>query len=447
MNRESFINTVIVDTGSFVVEKSSHHVLEAYLGTCVGVALYDSLTKVGGLLHLLLPEPVYSSPDDRPARYAATGLPLFLDALIQAGAVKENLRGGVAGGALVGRLTTLDLDLDVGGRTAEVVERILKQENIPIRKWETGGYFSCKLSLNLADGEIQIAPIGQDRVEAGLDGIHFNTVDVLLHAQQLRPIPQIALKITRMIADQDYSFPDVAAVVRQDQTISAKVINLCNSPIYRRYSPVDSIDRALTVLGEKNLLKLVVSAALEKLFPEKERGYSLVRGGLFQHAVGVGRAAARLARFTGLAPEDVAYTAGLLHDLGKVALDQFIAAAAPFFYRRTQIDGANLLTVESELFGTNHAEIGGRLAQTWGLPESLTEAIAFHHYPEHAPHQPDLVHLVYFADLLMSRFKVGLELDNVGTGMIHQRLKAIGLGPAELPLLVDALPDEYLDEF
>lgn len=84
--------------------------------------------------------------------YASTGLPLFIDSLCEAGALKENLVA-FAGGALVAPLSGVDLKLDIGGRTLEVVESILNGKEIPVIKSETGGYFSCRLSLNLKSME------------------------------------------------------------------------------------------------------------------------------------------------------------------------------------------------------------------------------------------------------------------------------------------------------
>ena len=99
------------------------------------------------------------------------------------------------------------------------------------------------------------------------------------------------------------------------------------------------------------------------------KGYSLCKGGLFQHALGVAMVAEGLAKLTGCVSSGVAYTAGLLHDIGKVVLDQYIASATPFFYRRTQVDGIGLCRVETDQFGVTHPEVGERLAESWSLPQ------------------------------------------------------------------------------
>jgi chemotaxis receptor (MCP) glutamine deamidase CheD len=112
-------------------------ILHAYLGTCVAVALYDTEAEIGGLIHLLLPEPIFQAETFHSGKYASTGFPIFLKALYDAGASPERLKACVAGGALVGPLKNYDLELDIGGRTVERVMQFITDEKIQIEKSET----------------------------------------------------------------------------------------------------------------------------------------------------------------------------------------------------------------------------------------------------------------------------------------------------------------------
>ncbi|MBW2021212.1 MAG: HDOD domain-containing protein [Deltaproteobacteria bacterium] len=434
-----------VAAGSYVVSEAKDEILEAYLGSCLGVTLCDPTANVGGLIHLLLPEPISDEKPWRAESYATIGLPLFIQALCDAGAREKRLKACIAGGALVGPTLGQNLDLDIGGRTTEVVQTILRQKGIPVSKAETGGYFSCRLSLNLRTWKSVIQPIGHHTapVSPKLRKPTLEEIDRMVH--RVRPIPQIAFKILRMIHDSHYRMQDVAKDVRQDQIISARVIKLCNSAFVSPKNKIDSIDRALVILGEKLLLGLVVSASMESYFPESRRGYSLCKGGLYQHALGTARIAQELAKFTGVAPPDIAYTAGLLHDIGKVVLDQYVASAYPFFYRRTQMDGIDLCEAETEKFGITHAEAGERLADRWSLPETLTDTIRHHHNPEQSTVYPELTHLVYLADLLMSRFRAGHELECLNTDALAMRLQKVGLSQSQFPKIVDLIPRQVLD--
>ena len=103
-----------IPAGSFRVEKKGPVLLQAFLGTCVGVALYDEVTKIGGMIHILLPEPPSTMAPQYPEKYASTGLPLLLEELFALGVDPCNLTATIAGGALVAPLSELDIHLDIG---------------------------------------------------------------------------------------------------------------------------------------------------------------------------------------------------------------------------------------------------------------------------------------------------------------------------------------------
>jgi len=435
-----------VPAGSLRISRTTDEIVEAYLGTCVGVSLRDRKARVGGLIHLLLPEPTSNDVSWQPANNARTGLPLLIEGLCEQGANKERLEACIAGGALVGPISKTDLMMDIGGRTADVTESILRSENIPIYKSEVGGYFSCRLSLNLQDMESTIDPIGIPT--SPISGNEFkkptrqqieNAMDAVL------PIPQIALKIIRMVNSDQHSIKDLAKEVLQDQVISAKVIRLCNSAFFHSSIKIDSIDRAILVLGEKRLLQLVLSSSMEDFLSQRDQGYSLCKGGLFKHALGTALASHKIAQLTGKASPDLAYTAGLLHDIGKVVLDQFMYAAYPLFYRTIQEENITLIAAERQLFGVSHTEIGGRLGNRWVLPESLIETIEYHHRPEQATLRRDLTHIVFLADLIMSRFMVGQEFERMNTHSMRYKLERIGLTPDQFPIVLGSISKGIFD--
>ncbi len=427
-----------VPSGSYIISRSEDKVLDAYLGTCIGVTVFSRHADIGGLIHILLPEPSGGDPFGSPVNYASTGLPIFLREIrARAGNNVDDMVATVAGGALVGPVSNLDLDLDIGGRTVEIVERILEDEKIPIQKSETGGYFSCRLSLDLSSWESRIEPICNP-MRSSFDNFFQPTDKQLKNAiANVTPIPQIALKVLRMLQGRKYNMDQLAKEIRQDQIISARILRLCNSAYFSHNVKIDSIDRALVVVGEKHLLELVISASMENFFSQKAGGYSLCKGGLFKHAVGTAMICEKLAGFGKKLPKDLAYTAGLLHDIGKAALDQYMNIAYPMFYRRTQENSENLINVELELFGLNHTEAGGRLAKEWSLPERLAEAIRYHHEPEKATIDPELTHLVYIADLIMSRFLVGQELERLDSEYLGASLEKIGIKSDQFQVLIE----------
>ena len=430
----------IVSSGTSIVGKKEHVVLEAYLGSCVGVTLLDRQAGVGGLLHLLLAEATGSDHYFNPKNYATSGMPHFLNELIDAGASKERLEACVAGGALIGPVSDTDLTLDIGGRIAEVVLLFLKEHGIPIIETETGGFAGRKMSLDLFHLKTAIEPtwlIENPSKTPFQTDIDFN-IDEAIH--RVKPIPQVALKVIRMIHQDDYTIKEVGSEIRRDQVLSGRVLKLCNSTVMGLRTVVASIDRALVLVGEKRLLKLVVTASVRSLFPQSHQGYSLCKGGIFYHAIGTAMIAQVIAEITGKAAPDIAYTAGLLHDIGKIPLDQVMAANVPFFYRYTQEKGAELCKAEKLKFGIEHTVAGMHLAKLWALPDNLINVIANHHKPETSTENEELVTIVYLADLLMSKFQAHHEVEQLDTEHLPERLNRLGLKPGDFPTLIDRIP-------
>lgn len=429
-----------VAAGSYCVSHSKPLILQSFLGTCVGVALFDDEAQVGGLIHLLLPEPLSRAGAIQPEKYASTGFPLFLKAVCNEGASKSRLKAFIAGGALVGPLQDRDLRMDIGGRTAETVLQYLKAENIKVEKSETGGFFTCSMHLNLLNGQCRIQPAPKDPVSTTGE-IHFSSAAEIEKAMEaIQPIPQVALKILRLIDSQEYEIKALAEEIRKDQVISARTIKLCNSVAFAGNNRVESLDQALVLLGLRLLVKLVISVSVNEFFSHSGLGYSLCKGGLYHHAVGTAIIAEKLAGHTGSVEPGLAYTAGLLHDIGKVVLDQSIASAYPLFYRKLFEEENNFSEVEKEILGIDHTQVGSKLARKWSFPESLIDIIRNHHEPEKAARHLELAHVVYLADLLMCRFRSGLELERLNTEALASRMETIGLSIDKFADMVDLIP-------
>lgn len=430
-----------IGSGSFFLARTGDRILYALLGSCVGVALSDRTAGVGGIIHLLLPEPTGTTPSGPLAVYASLGLPFFIEALCKEGALQKRLEAVIAGGALLGPVSRQDINLNVGGRTAEIVSGILKKNEISVLRSETGGFSGSTLELNTRSWQAAVHPLlppGNSRRQEKMPPLTSEEIDLLV--EETKPIPQIALKIIRLLEEGDYTLKDLSEELKSDQVLSAKSLRLCNSVMMGAKKRIDTIDQAILLLGGSNLLKIVVSAAVESFFLQKEGGYSLMRGGLFRHALGVANAAKAISSFTGRSEPDKAYTAGLLHDIGKVVLDQYFMRSFSLFYQHSPVDSYDFVTLERQALNIDHLEVGKRLALKWHLPENLTEAIEFHHYPEKAEIDKDLVHIVYLADLLSSWFLAGLERERINTESLTVRLEQIGLTGAQLPRVIDLVP-------
>lgn len=350
----------------------------------------------------------------------------------------------VAGGALSLPFSQHDLNLDIGGKTVECVYRFLKRHTIPVVKSETGGCFGMKITVDTA--------IWQADIEQSVPSQLSSCETVKPSAEQIREaigntkaIPQITLKLIRLLQDGGYNMEEIAEELRQDQILSAKVISFCNTAFIRTQTKIDSIERAILILGETQILEIIISASMKAIFEQQEGGYSLIRGGLFKHALAVAGLSKIIAEKSKHIDAQTAYTAGLLHDIGKVVLDQYVAASRPLFYTVEPNEVNDLIAVERVTFATDHQQIAKKLATLWKLPENLCSVVSHHHYPEQAPSDQKLVHAVYLADLLATWFMAGVELERMNTDHLGKRMEYIGLAVADIPSIVSQAPwDKFM---
>ena len=436
-----------ITAGQFRVQKAGTEIFQAYLATCLGVTLYDRATKTGGLIHILLPEPPGFSEPEFPEKYASTGIPLLIKALIELGAYPENLRACIAGGALVGPISRQDISLDIGGRSADIAVSILESAGIKIIKSETGGFFTCTLELNMATGKTAIHPAWMGSCKSENTFVAPSMADILKTIDTLRPIPQAALKILRMFQSPQCHIADITKELARDQVLSGQTLKLCNSAFFSGSLKVDTLKDAVLILGEETLIKSIIMAAVHNYYNQTgSSGYSLCRGGLFFHAVGVAVLAEKIAEKTGLCQPKSAYTAGLLHDIGKVILDQYIADSAPLFFRKLAQETESLLSSEQKIFGITHCHAGTVLAKKWNFSDNITEAIQHHHLPENATKEnQSLVFITYLADLILEKFNAGFELEKMQTKSLESALDHLGLTMSDLPALVDLIPINVLN--
>jgi putative nucleotidyltransferase with HDIG domain len=290
-----------------------------------------------------------------------------------------------------------------------------------------------------------IEPLGIDKLKVDINFKIAKAKEISRTIRDLKPIPQVALKILRMINEDLYEIDALTEEIRKDQVISARTLQLCNSAIFSNRKKIETLEHAVVMLGQRLLLKFVISASLNNFFSQCGMGYSLCKGGIYYHAISTAIIAEKLAGLTGKISPYLAYTAGLLHDIGKVVLDQYIYADFPLFYRQINEEGKNLIEVEKNMLGIDHTEAGSELAHSWSLPESLIEAITYHHKPENTVQNSELVHIVYLADLLMSRFNTSLELERLNTEALASRLKTIGFSIDRFADIVDYIPVKSLE--
>jgi putative nucleotidyltransferase with HDIG domain len=252
--------------------------------------------------------------------------------------------------------------------------------------------------------------------------------------ESLPTIPETLTRILRLVDDPDAGVAKLAAVVRTDAPLSANLLRLANSVYYRRSREIFTVGDAVTLLGFRVVRQVAIGASVVATFGREaaRRGAALEYREIWRHGIAAAALARHLAPLAGVRDAELAYTCGLLHDLGKFVLnlharreyDEVIAA------RR---DSRLELAVQERLaFGFDHGEVGAAMGAAWLFPADLVAACAAHHT---RPREAGLPALVALADhwahhLVPARCDLGYDPDHDDTG----DLCAV-LGFAEVELL------------
>lgn len=230
--------------------------------------------------------------------------------------------------------------------------------------------------------------------------------------EQIPPLPSATREILRLMSEPDAGVADMEACVCRDPVIAARVLRLAQSAFYGQQQ-ASTLSRAIVVVGFQTVGSLALATSTYTLLDGVMDGYGMTASGLWQHSLACASVAAWLARRLRLEGRlegaDEAYTAALLHDIGKLLVAPHLADRAQAF-RRRQAAGEDTADIEHALLATSHVEAGALLARRWGLPAAVAAVIRHHHAPSGASADfIGLTRVVRAADAVALSWGIGLS--------------------------------------
>lgn len=228
----------------------------------------------------------------------------------------------------------------------------------------------------------------------------------------LPTLPVVVGRITSQIANPSTNAADIGRLIEQDQALTGKVLRLVNSAYYGFPKQIKSIQHAVVILGFNKVKTIIITASVFGAFKNrKSMGLDLER--FWQHSLGTAIAAKVAAEAIGMAhaAED-AFIGGLLHDIGKVVLDQYQPTIYGPIVKYANDKGILLLEAEKEVMGVTHATVGEWVMEKWRLPPTIVRMVADHHNPNKSSDRRELVASVHLGDILARALGVGSGGDN-----------------------------------
>jgi len=238
---------------------------------------------------------------------------------------------------------------------------------------------------------------------------------ILRTVDNLPPMPQTVLKAREIMANPKSDFKELGELLETDQAIAAKVLKLANSTYYGMSGKVSSIQHASVVLGHKTLGELITMGGVSSLLGKTLDGYGLDAGAMWKHSLGVAFGSRIIAKKRSPALLNDAFTSGLIHDAGKLILDQYIVERWDLFEEFMADGQRTFLQAEKEILEFDHSEIASEVCNSWRIPKHMTIAIKYHHHPSDS-HGSELAYIIHMADAIAMMSGIGLGID----GMLYQ---------------------------
>jgi putative nucleotidyltransferase with HDIG domain len=248
----------------------------------------------------------------------------------------------------------------------------------------------------------------------------------------LPPAPVILPQLLTLLHEPDVDSTRVVDLIACDTALTAAVLRLCNSAFLAAATPASTLLEGVLRLGFNRVFELVVAILGARTLRRPQKGYGIDQGELWRHSVATALAARSMARDHDVDPS-LAFTAAILHDLGKIVLAQALEQSYSQLVHQIQANQASLLESEAAILGVQHAQIGGRLLARWNFPDPLVAAVWNHHDPATAAGFEQLTSLVYLGNMISHFMGFGYGHQAFALRGRAEALSLAGIKPQELP--------------
>lgn len=250
---------------------------------------------------------------------------------------------------------------------------------------------------------------------------------VVERIQGLPTLPSVVARLNQMILDPLTSAKEVGQTISSDPSLASRVLRVVNSSFYGFPTRISTVTHAIVILGFNTVKSIVLSSAMVDTFGRTQKADGLDRVAFWKHSIGCGAAARTLGRRLGHPALEELFIAGLLHDVGKVLLDQHLHEEFSEVRRRVRQGDLLISEAEAAVLGVTHADVGAWLFEKWNLSKGLVETTRCHHNPSLAGDHQRLAELIHVADILARALRCGSGGDALIPALSASAWNSLGL--------------------
>jgi HD-like signal output (HDOD) protein len=266
-----------------------------------------------------------------------------------------------------------------------------------------------------------------------------NMLTKLSNVDDLPTLPSVISRIIRATEQDNTGSKELMQIIINDQSLSAKILRVANSAFYGMRYKITSVDNAISVIGFDEIKRIAISAFVAKSFPDRLNVASFPLEKFWVHSVGVAYISRRILAHHPEEVQNVAFTAGLLHDIGKLIFCQFMAKHFFLVIHYTQSLKHEMCEVEQSVVGLNHGQTGQILATLWDLPPIYARILQQHHIGEYtlnmATGEDHFLAAVNLADTMVRRLGIGFSGNIIIPEYREEVHQFLGLGAADMQAL------------
>lgn len=228
---------------------------------------------------------------------------------------------------------------------------------------------------------------------------------LLKKIRDIPSLPEVVNRIIQLLGKPNTPASQIADLIAYDPGLTSRVLRMVNSAAYGFQRQISSVQHGIMILGFNTVRGLVLSTSIFKMLASRSSTGALEHKDIWEHSIATAIAAKITSRYLGIPDADDAFSAGMLHDVGKMVLDlYFTSDYLPVINEAKKKNmaphGKTFMALEKEMLGMSHTEIGAALAAKWKLPVAINQVIEFHHAPERAKLCQPLVFAVALANEL-----------------------------------------------
>ncbi len=266
----------------------------------------------------------------------------------------------------------------------------------------------------------------------------------LKNIERLPSFPEVVHKVLSLIRNPDVDFKDIAREIIKDPGLTSDIIRLSNSSYYHPVKEVRSIDEAIKILGLNTLKEIILVAAARGILKNPLEGYKLEGKDMWDHSILVAHISSNIALDikSSKIPSDVAFTAGLMHDCGKIVLaSTFKKAIFQIQQEYNKNPELSFTFLEKKYIGYTHPEIGAFLLKKWNFPAELVDAVLYIYQPENSKKNKELTSIIHIANWIAVSSGVGIDSMGMNENLSQFALQELKFSEEKIQHYYESVPE------